>query len=82
MSAGLRATFPAKATITRLVASSTVLSSITGHCDHRRIFVAGVAQFEPYPLIEMTGGARPWLLGAAIALIALLPLTSRRGVEL
>lgn len=42
---------------------------------------AGVAEFEPYPLIDMTGGAAPWLLGAAIALIALIPLTSKRGVE-
>ena len=41
----------------------------------------GVAEFVPYPLIDMTGGAAPWLLGAAIALIALIPLTSKRGVE-
>jgi len=41
----------------------------------------GAAELEPYPTFSMTSGAGPWLLGAAIVLVALAPLASRRGVE-
>ncbi len=43
---------------------------------------SGVATLDAYPSFELTGGAGPWLFASAIALVALLPLTSRRGVEL
>lgn len=42
---------------------------------------AGIAELDPYPTFEMTGGAGPWIFAAAIPLIALPPLLSRRGVE-
>jgi energy-coupling factor transport system permease protein len=41
----------------------------------------GVAVVDPYPTFEMTTGAGPWLYAAAIVVIALLPLASRKGIE-
>ncbi|HMJ34075.1 MAG TPA: energy-coupling factor transporter transmembrane component T [Baekduia sp.] len=41
---------------------------------------APIAPFEPYPLIEAGGAGSAVALGVALALVALVPFTSRRGI--
>ena len=41
----------------------------------------GVATVDPYPTFGLTTGLAPWLYGAAIVALALLPFASRRGIE-
>lgn len=42
--------------------------------------VRGVAEVDAGGALELTGGAGPWLLAAAILLAALLPFADRRGI--
>jgi energy-coupling factor transport system permease protein len=42
---------------------------------------AGIADWGAYPQIHATGGAAPWLLAAALVVLAWLPFLDRRGVR-
>jgi energy-coupling factor transport system permease protein len=42
--------------------------------------LAGVAQFEAYPVTQLSFGAREWLLAAALVAVALVPFADRRGI--
>jgi energy-coupling factor transport system permease protein len=56
-------------------AAGVLVLALVGH-------VAGLAPFDPYPLVSMPVSGATFVLCVALPAVVLLPLTDRRGIEL